>query len=62
MMGTDIGGDKIDSITFSIKNHELIPDIQSVQTLQSTHGKGYVALLEEIAREATEKNIWKEIN
>ncbi|HSW97811.1 MAG TPA: ROK family protein [Candidatus Saccharimonadales bacterium] len=54
IMGIDVGGDKIDCITFSIKNHDLVPDIKSMQTMQSESGKGYVAFLEKIAKEASE--------
>ncbi|HSW88360.1 MAG TPA: ROK family protein [Candidatus Saccharimonadales bacterium] len=57
VMGIDVGGDKVDCITFSIRNHELVADTKNTQTLQSNNGKGYLAFLEKIAKEAVEKQL-----
>lgn len=57
VVAIDIGGDKLASATFQVKNGLLTQDSASSKSFQSTNGSGYLEVLEKIAKDASLDNI-----
>lgn len=56
VVAVDIGGDKLESATFRLKEGVLIPDFHNKIIMPSLGGRGYLAQLEMIAKEVNAKN------
>jgi predicted NBD/HSP70 family sugar kinase len=53
----DLGGTHLFAMPWYIENNQLLPDEQSILTFTSSKGLGYLASLEQIAKEASSKHI-----
>lgn len=57
VVAIDIGGDKLESATFTLKEGVLIPSSHNKNIIPSLGGRGYLALLEELAKTVNAQNI-----